>query len=885
MYGNRKQSLLICRLSLKRAAFLHVLLFAGGASIADEVDIEAWYPRTVTGDKGTIIMYAPQVDSWDNFESIGAWVAFRINRAGSDDSYYGSMRFAAATDTDIEAREVLLHDVVVQELSIEGLNEQSEEYLLIKEAFESKARTVPLDLVLAYLPQGTKLNSVDGLNPEPPIIFASESPAILLFVDGEARFLPIEETELQFVLNTTWDVLRDGENGALFLCHDRYWLTSSELDGQWVWAKKLPKAFGNIPESPNWSGVRECLPKKLSKPGKPKYDAPDVFYANSAAELLITTGAPEWLEIGESGLLYATNANQELFRVNGEHFLLLSGRWFQAKQLDGPWSLASSLPAAFQEIPPAGPDGEHAKSHVRASIPGTKEAREAALIASIPRKAEIQRGSEGAIDINVDFAGDPLFTPIDDTGIDLAVNTSYQVLRFEGVYYLCYNATWLIGSSPSGPWRFADAIPAQFALIPPTSPAYNTTFVEVHGGDEEAVYYAYTSGYEGAYVSNETVVYGTGYAAPAVTVAIGYAYFGGYPYYPYYWWPPTYGYGAWYNPGTGRYGQAVVGYGPYGGAGAAAVYNPETGVYGRGKAVWDNDEFAGRGFAYNPNTDTSLARNRYVDFDDNSGWSQNVARRGDEWRYSESQWEDGRMTTDFESSLGTEGTVNRERQGDAIYSEGSISGENRSANFEGTLEDGSYTGTIEGSGGGSGSLDRQLENGEITGGGSFTKDGKTIDSEVTRDADGVQREFETSDGGQGITKRSGDNSGFAYETGSGDVYAGRDGNVYQKTDDGWAPVENPGAQTASRTEGSEAQGAPPAERSDMSTGSLSSSAAASSTANRASYETGRVGSSYSASSSQLDRDYQGRQTGFDRYSQHQSGATSRSRARPSRGRR
>jgi len=85
------------------------------------------------------------------------------------------------------------------------------------------------------------------------------------------------------------------------------------------------------------------------------------------------------------------------------------------------------------------------------------------------------------------------------------------------------------------------------------------------------------------------------------------------------------------------------------------------------------------------------------------------------------------------------------------------------------------------------------------------------------------------------------------------VYAGRDGNVYQKTEDGWAPVDNAGAQNASRTDSRE-----------------------SASANRASYD---------SSSSQLNRDYQSRQDGFNRYSQHQSGAASRSRARPSRGRR
>jgi hypothetical protein len=299
----------------------------------------------------------------------------------------------------------------------------------------------------------------------------------------------------------------------------------------------------------------------------------------------------------------------------------------------------------------------------------------------------------------------------------------------------------------------------------------------------------------------------------------------GYPYYPYYPWPPTYGYGSWYDPGTGRYGETVVGYGPYGAAAGTAVFNPETGVYGRGQAVWDNDEFAGRGYAYNPNTGTSLSGNRYVDFEDKKGWSQNVAQRGDEWRYSESEWKDGKMETQFESSYGTEGEITREKQGDTIVSEGTISGENRSATFDSVIEDGSLSGNIQGSEGGTGTVDRQLDDGEITGGGTFTKDGQTIDSDVTRTAEGVQRDFETSGGAQGKTLRSGDNNAFAVESGSGDVYAGRDGNVYQKTDDGWSAVENPGRSSTSQ---------------------------------------------YSGRSNDLERDYQSRQNGFDRYAQHQS---------------
>ena len=393
------------------------------------------------------------------------------------------------------------------------------------------------------------------------------------------------------------------------------------------------------------------------------------------------------------------------------------------------------LPDEFLKIPAATGDDAHPKSYIRASVPGTREAWEAALVASIPRKAEIVRGTEAALDIDVTYAGEPVFAPIETTDIELAINTSYQVLRYEGTYYLCHNAVWLKGFGPSGPWQYADAIPPAFAKIPPSSPAFNTTFVKVRGSDEEVVEYEYTSGYDGAYVEDETVVSGTGYSSSAVSMTVSYGWYSGwgYPYYPYYWWPPTYGYGSWYDPSTGRYGEAVVGYGPYGAAGGAAVYNPQTGAYARGQAVWDSDEFAGRGFAYNPNTNTSVARNRYIDFEDNEGWSQGVARRGDEWRYKQSEWQDGRHA-DRVRIVPRYRRTSDPANATAIRSSarGPITGESRSATFESTWEDGQGSASFEGSEGGSGELDRQIDDGQISGSGEFTKDGKTI--RIGRDA-------------------------------------------------------------------------------------------------------------------------------------------------------
>jgi hypothetical protein len=516
-------------------------------------------------------------------------------------------------------------------------------------------------------------------------------------------------------------------------------------------------------------------------------------------------------------------------------------------------------------------------------------------VASIPRSAEIARGIEKDLNLNVNYGGEPMFQAIDGTDIEMALNTSYQVFRYRDTYYVCHNAVWLSSTAADGPWMFADTLPEAFSSIPPSSPAYNTTFVSPGDATAETIQYSYTAGYENAYVSNDTVVYGTGFAVTAASVWLVYEafdndYWYGYPGYPYYPWPPTYGYGSWYDPDTGRYGETVVGYGPYGAARGTAVFNPETGVYARGQAVWDSDEYAGRRYGYNPNTNTSIASNRYVDFEDDEGWSNRVARRGDEWRYSESEWEDGEVRTEFESSRGTEGEVYRERDGDTIESsgtiryedreatfetererdgdqitgEGTLTGEDRSLSFESEFEDGQGSVSFEGSEGGSGTIDREIDDGELSGSGSFNRDGRTIESDTTRTAEGVKREFESSDGGQGTTLRRGSENAYAFETGSGDVYAGRDGEVYQKTDDGWSKIENPrGAGDAQSSTGA-------ARSASVSSDSQRTGTRLESSSIGYDGSRGRDGQAAYGDYSRLERDRQSRQRGYDRYSQYQA---------------
>jgi hypothetical protein len=298
------------------------------------------------------------------------------------------------------------------------------------------------------------------------------------------------------------------------------------------------------------------------------------------------------------------------------------------------------MPGDFAEIP-----GNSPKATVLASVPGTSQSKEALIANMIPQTATITR-SEAKLTVQYD--GEPTFVPIPGTSLQYAKNTSAAVIKISEQQYLSVEAgVWFEGTTPQGPWRAAESVPAEIYNIPPSSPLYYVTYVKVYGSTPESVYVGYTPGYYGTVVSatTNTVVYGTGwyyapYIGPAVWygwpytygVGAGFTYttdsgwsfgFGyGYDYYyPWYypWWGPMGYYGCcWYpNYGWGAWGGAAAAnvYGVWGNTAysrtAAAWANPYTGNYGAaGRGAYHNNQtgrttVAGRGYntnIYNGNT-------------------------------------------------------------------------------------------------------------------------------------------------------------------------------------------------------------------------------------------------------------------------------------------
>ena len=210
---------------------------------------------------------------------------------------------------------------------------------------------------------------------------------------------------------------------------------------------------------------------------------PRVYVRTKPTELIQTKGQPQFAPIAKTDLMYASNSENDLFIdiKTQDYYTLLEGRWYKTQSLNGDWTFVApkELPRDFAKIPRNSP-----KARVLVSVPGTQEAKEAAVASQIPQTATVKRK---AAKLKVTYDGAPKFAPIDATGMEYAVNSPDDVIHAEGRYSAVHDAIWFVSDSPLGPWEVADSVPPVIYTIPPDCPLYHDRYVYVYGSTPDYV--------------------------------------------------------------------------------------------------------------------------------------------------------------------------------------------------------------------------------------------------------------------------------------------------------------------------------------------------------------------------------------------------------------
>jgi len=501
------------------------------------------WPKEINSQGLKILVYQPQPDSLIGIK-LFARAAVSVSK-GTGQPVFGAIWMMTTIAVDRTSRDVSLTSVKVQNVRFpDQVQSSSDQMALFKSILETEIPKWDLSLTMDELNASLTeakavMKQASGLKNDPPEIIFATSPSVLVLFDGDPVFRPVPDSKLQIAANTAFFIVHDPSDKSYFLYGNNWWYkTSDPVKGKWENIKSPPSEVKKLQESiekqaSQDNGQQASLTDDKSKtaPANP----PQVIVRTAPAELVQSNGQPAFAPIEGTNLLYMTNSENNAFMYIDKqtYFILISGRWYTAKAMAGPWAFVPSdqLPADFAKIP----EGSE-KDQVLASVAGTDAAKDAVMDAQIPQTAAVDRKTATC---KVTYDGDPKFVQIKGTLLYRAANTSSTVILSDKTYYVCENAVWFFGSAPTGPWAVATEIPAEIQNIPPEDPAYNVKYVYIYESTPEVVYVGYLPGYTGCYVYGPTVVYGTGfYYNP---------WYGPY-YYPR---PVTYGYCMTYNPWTG----------------------------------------------------------------------------------------------------------------------------------------------------------------------------------------------------------------------------------------------------------------------------------------------------------------------------------------------
>ncbi|MDB4970255.1 MAG: hypothetical protein JWN44_5944 [Myxococcales bacterium] len=489
-----------------------ILWLAVVASVASPVGVteaqtDQGWPRQQAGDGFVLTLYQPQVERWQD-DRLDARAAIALQTESSAEPSYAVVSFTARTAVDKPDHVVLLEDVALRGTA----RLSSDEEAVLRQRLPDAVHHIALDRLQASLaavddepaPATTRVRN------EPPRIIVTTRPALLIPIDGAPALRRVPGTRLQRVINTRALLVHDPPHHRYYLYLGDCWMTAKRLDGLWAQLVVTPPAgLDRLRKDVEGSGLVDLFDDEDGKIRRrlERGTVPRVIVSTTPTELIELRGQPDLQEIPGTPLASVTNSDAAIFRPDGErdYYLLVSGRWYRSRTLiDGDWSFVAAPPKELATIPES-----HPKAWVRASLPGTAEAREAVLANGIPQTATVRRGPAQPV---IGYDGEPRLVPIAGTSLRYVANSTTPVVRAGARWYVLSDGVWMVGDGPYGLWQVATSVPDEIYAIPPSSKLHHVRYARIYGVEPNLVHVGYLPGYLGSYVGETgTVVYGTGH--------------------------------------------------------------------------------------------------------------------------------------------------------------------------------------------------------------------------------------------------------------------------------------------------------------------------------------------------------------------------------------
>ena len=475
---------------------------------ASESFAQNW-PVTVPMENGQLVkMYAPQASAYGNDQMVFQ-SAVSVNKEGDSDPVFGMVWAKAQTLQASNSDRIDIQSLAITDIRFPAsLNSASTKAIesLLEVNIPKLAPPLSKKSIDKVLKLGDEKQSLDAsFSNKAPKVFYRDRPTMLVLIDGNPVWQKNENWGVDAIVNSPNTIVRD-DNGLFYVYGSKQWYVSRAVGGPYSLASNTPENFRQIETAlATADKADQSFDTDFSEHDGNAVE--EIIISTEPAELIQSNGAASFSPISNTNLMYVDNSPNDIFMdVNSQqYFILLSGRWFAAKNLNSTWTniQADQLPEDFARIPAGS-----AKDNVLASVAGTPAAKNALLDAQVPQTARVDRKSASA---SVNYDGDPEFENISGTRLAYAKNTASPVIRYNRQYFLVDNGIWFQSNSAGGPWVASNYRPEDIDLIPPSYPVYNVKYVYIYDYTPDYIYTGYTPGYLNTYIYGPTIVYGTGY--------------------------------------------------------------------------------------------------------------------------------------------------------------------------------------------------------------------------------------------------------------------------------------------------------------------------------------------------------------------------------------
>ena len=419
---------------------------AKAGALTPDTAATAW-PLLLTYEGTAFRVHEPVVETL-NDGILTARSVVTAEAAGQGRLVLGSVTMKGVADVDAVAGVASLVDTEVLRVSFPaGVDNMQAWQEFLRFAVPPRIKTVPLATLESARKIAQARQRAAAAATAPAIrIIVSERPAVLVYIDGDPRYVPVKGTDLMGVLNTRVLLLKDPQ-GNHYLHMYNGWVRAASLDGPWEIAPSPPDTRG-LEQAVRETGRANFLLGKADAKGRsPVLSAgrlPDILVATQPTALIVLDGSPRYTSVAGTTLQYAVNTSAHLFRDSapGEVYVRIDGFSFRAADINGPWWHApvASLPAGFSAIADDSP-----KRGVKASIAGAQtppSGSDMKVVAADPATA--------SLDLNM--AGDPVLEPIRGTELNYVANSSVPIIQIDiNNWYAVQNAVWFFATDVPGP--------------------------------------------------------------------------------------------------------------------------------------------------------------------------------------------------------------------------------------------------------------------------------------------------------------------------------------------------------------------------------------------------------------------------------------------------